>query len=259
MARSVLRAPDPSRVPCQERSRPGTGPSVGGHRARSGWPGPSHPGPCGRWPPDFGAQRPSRTSPAERTIPARTRGDGMGDQRVLVAFANRAGSTAGIAGSIATVLRRAGLSVECRLASEVEDVTGYDAVILGSGLYVPRRSSDGGGFLARHRAALATKALWLFCAGPIGRGRGPDGTVGAEPDESQRRRGGPVRRGPRHGGLRADRPAGGRGSRWSVSPRSTRSACGPGPRRSRSSCGPRCRGPVDASPLGPLQAVALAR
>jgi menaquinone-dependent protoporphyrinogen oxidase len=106
----------------------------------------------------------------------------MGDPRVLVAFANQAGSTAGIAGSIATVLRQAGLAVECRIASEVEDVTGYDAVILGSGLYVPRRSSDGGGFLVRHRAALATKSLWLFCAGPIGRGRGPAGTD-TEPDE----------------------------------------------------------------------------
>ena len=107
----------------------------------------------------------------------------MGDQRVLVAFANRAGSTAGMAGSIASVLRQAGLVVECRLASEVEDVTGYGAVILGSGLYVPHRSSDGGGFLARHRADLATRTLWLFCAGPIGRGRCSAGTAAAEPDE----------------------------------------------------------------------------
>jgi len=107
----------------------------------------------------------------------------MGDQRVLVAFANRAGSTAGIAGSIATVLRQAGLAVECRLASEVDDVTPYDAVILGSGLYVPRRASDGGGFLARHRAGLASTALWLFCAGPIGRGRCAGGAAAAEPDD----------------------------------------------------------------------------
>jgi menaquinone-dependent protoporphyrinogen oxidase len=107
----------------------------------------------------------------------------MGEQRVLVAFANQAGSTAGIAGSIATVLRRAGLTVECRVASEVEDVTGYDAVILGSGMFVPRRASDGGGFLARHRAALAPKPLWLYCAGPIGRGRCPAGATDAETDE----------------------------------------------------------------------------
>jgi menaquinone-dependent protoporphyrinogen oxidase len=107
----------------------------------------------------------------------------MGDQRVLVAFANRAGSTAGIAGSIASVLRQAGLPVDCRLASEIEDLAGYDAVILGSGLYVPHRASDGGGFLARHRAALATRSVWLFCAGPIGRSRGAAGTAAAGSDE----------------------------------------------------------------------------
>jgi menaquinone-dependent protoporphyrinogen oxidase len=100
----------------------------------------------------------------------------MSDGQVLVAFANQVGSTAGIAATIAGVLRRAGLTVDCRLASEVTDVTPYAAVVLGSGVFVPRRRSDGGGFLARHEAALAGRPLWLFCAGPIGRGRCPAGT-----------------------------------------------------------------------------------
>jgi menaquinone-dependent protoporphyrinogen oxidase len=105
----------------------------------------------------------------------------MGVQRVLIAFANRAGSTAGIAEEIAIVLRRPGLDVECRLASDVTDVTPYDAVILGSGVFVPRRRSDGGGFLSRHRAELATRPVWLFCAGAIGGGRcAGDGSDGAD-------------------------------------------------------------------------------
>lgn len=95
----------------------------------------------------------------------------MSDQRVLVAFANQAGSTAGIADEIAAVLTRAGLDVECRLAGDVADVTPYRAVILGSGVFVPRRRSDGGGFLARHETALAGRPVWLFCVGPIGGGR----------------------------------------------------------------------------------------
>lgn len=95
----------------------------------------------------------------------------MGDQRVLVAFANQAGSTAAIGDEIAVVLRRAGLAVECRLAGDVTDVSGYRAVILGSGVFMPRRHSDGGGFLTRHATALAARPVWLFCAGPIGRGR----------------------------------------------------------------------------------------
>ena len=107
----------------------------------------------------------------------------MGDQRVLVAFANRAGSTAGIAAVIATVLRRAGFSVDCHVASEVTDVTPYSAVILGSGVFVPSRRSDGGGFLTRHEASLAARPVWLFCAGPIGRGRCPDGSAASAAED----------------------------------------------------------------------------
>lgn len=99
----------------------------------------------------------------------------MGDQRVLVAFANQAGSTAGIAATIESVFRRSGLEVDCRVASEVRDLAPYTAVVLGSGVFVASRASDGGGFLARHRSALAGRPLWLFCAGPIGRGRCPGG------------------------------------------------------------------------------------
>ena len=94
-----------------------------------------------------------------------------GDQPVLVAFANQAGSTAGIATELAAVLRRAGLAVDCRIAGDVTDVSTYRAVILGSGVFVSSRRSDGGGFLARHEAGLARRPVWLFCAGPIGGGR----------------------------------------------------------------------------------------
>jgi menaquinone-dependent protoporphyrinogen oxidase len=90
---------------------------------------------------------------------------------VLVAFASRSGSTAGIAEAIARVLRDAGLEVDCSPASDVADVTLYDGVVLGSGVFLPRRGSDGGGFLVRHGAALKVRPVWLFCAGPIGRGR----------------------------------------------------------------------------------------
>jgi menaquinone-dependent protoporphyrinogen oxidase len=107
----------------------------------------------------------------------------MGDQRVLVAFANRAGSTAGIAGAIATVLRHAGFAVDCHVASEVADVTPYSAVILGSGVFVPSRRSDGGGFLTRHEAPLASRPVWLFCAGPIGRGRCTAGGEASDTDD----------------------------------------------------------------------------
>jgi menaquinone-dependent protoporphyrinogen oxidase len=99
----------------------------------------------------------------------------LSNQRVLVAFASRSGSTAGIAEAITSVLRNAGLAVDSRPAGDVTDVGPYTAVVLGSGVFLPRRASDGGGFLVRHAPALASRAVWLFCAGPIGRGRGTDG------------------------------------------------------------------------------------
>jgi hypothetical protein len=95
----------------------------------------------------------------------------MAEPRILVAFANQAGSTAGIAGVVAATLRRAGFAADCRLASEVDDLGPYAAVIIGSGVFVPSRRSDGGGFLTRHAGALASRRVWLFSAGPIGRGR----------------------------------------------------------------------------------------
>ncbi len=106
----------------------------------------------------------------------------MSAQRVLVAFASRSGSTAGIAQAIAAVLQGAGLSVDCRPAGDVTDVTPYTAVVLGSGVFLRRRASDGGGFLARHAAALSTRAVWLYCAGPIGHGRSDGDRPAADGD-----------------------------------------------------------------------------
>jgi menaquinone-dependent protoporphyrinogen oxidase len=101
----------------------------------------------------------------------------MDPSRVLVAFSSRSGSTAGTAELIASVLRSTGLPVDCRPAGEVADLAGYRAVVLGSGVFVRRRASDGGGFLARHALALRSLPVWLFCDGPIGgggeRGDGP--------------------------------------------------------------------------------------
>ncbi len=106
----------------------------------------------------------------------------MDPQRVLVAFSSRSGSTAGTAEAIAAVLASAGLEVDCRPKEDVSGVTAYGAVILGSGVYVPGRSSDGGGFLERHAADLRTRRVWLFCTGPIG-GRAGRGGSDAAADE----------------------------------------------------------------------------
>jgi menaquinone-dependent protoporphyrinogen oxidase len=100
----------------------------------------------------------------------------MSPTRVLVAFSSRSGSTAGTAEAIASVLRSAGFLADCRAKEEVDDVSPYRAVVLGSGVFVPSRASDGGGFLERHAAGLRGRDVWLYSTGPIGgrAGRGGD-------------------------------------------------------------------------------------
>jgi menaquinone-dependent protoporphyrinogen oxidase len=102
----------------------------------------------------------------------------MGTPVVLVAYASEAGSSARIAGEIASVLRAAGLGVDCRLAADVDALDPYAALVLGSGVYVRSRNADGGGFLTRHGGAVGRRPVWLFSSSPIARGGG--GTAGPE-------------------------------------------------------------------------------
>jgi menaquinone-dependent protoporphyrinogen oxidase len=90
-------------------------------------------------------------------------------RRVLVAFASPHGTTADIAAAIAGSLRDAGLVVDCCPAASIADLSQYEAVILGSSLFLSRRLVDGQGFLQRHAELLRDRPVWLFLAGPIGR------------------------------------------------------------------------------------------
>lgn len=88
--------------------------------------------------------------------------------KVLVTYASKRGSTAEIAEAIDRALRREGLSVECREAGEVESLEPYDAVILGSAVYMKRWRGDARHFLRKHRKALAQMPFWVFSSGPAG-------------------------------------------------------------------------------------------
>jgi menaquinone-dependent protoporphyrinogen oxidase len=87
---------------------------------------------------------------------------------VLVAYASTRGSTAEIAETIAATLRREGLGVCLERAEAVQSLDSYDAVILGSAVYMERWRGDARHFLKKHRKALRQKPLWAFCSGPVG-------------------------------------------------------------------------------------------
>jgi menaquinone-dependent protoporphyrinogen oxidase len=87
---------------------------------------------------------------------------------VLVAYASKRGSTAEIAETVAATLRRNGLDVDLEPADQVKSLEPFDAVVLGSAVYVKRWRGDARHFLKKHRKALRQKPFWVFSSGPVG-------------------------------------------------------------------------------------------
>lgn len=88
--------------------------------------------------------------------------------KVLVAYASKRGSTAEIATAVAETLRDAGLEVDLRECGEADDVSPYDAVVLGSAVYMKRWRGDASHFLRKRSKQLAERPLWVFSSGPVG-------------------------------------------------------------------------------------------
>ena len=87
---------------------------------------------------------------------------------VLVAYSSKRGSTAEIAETVAATLRREGLGVCLERAEDVASLERYDAVVLGSAVYMKRWRGDARHFLKKHRKALKQMPLWAFSSGPVG-------------------------------------------------------------------------------------------
>jgi menaquinone-dependent protoporphyrinogen oxidase len=97
--------------------------------------------------------------------------------RVLVAYGTKYGSTSEIAEAIGATLAEAGLEVDVERARNVKSIDPYDAVVLGSAVYMRRWRRDAARLL-RRRKQLAARELWLFSSGP----------VGEDPDNQEKRR-----------------------------------------------------------------------
>jgi len=89
-------------------------------------------------------------------------------RKVLVAYATKMGATAGIAEAIGAELERGGHQVDVREVSKVGSIEEYDAVILGSALYVRRWRPEAVRFLRKHVDELRERQVWLFHSGPVG-------------------------------------------------------------------------------------------
>lgn len=87
--------------------------------------------------------------------------------RVLVTYASMHGATAEIAKTIGEELGRMGLETDVRPVAEDVEVRGYDAVVLGSGLYASHWRKEAVKFGKRCASDLRSRRVWLFDSGPI--------------------------------------------------------------------------------------------
>ncbi len=94
--------------------------------------------------------------------------------RVLVSAASRHGATTEVAASIAAALATTGAETTVVAPAEVTSVDGFDAAVIGSGVYAGRWLEPAKDLLTRHREALARIPVWLFSSGPVGEPPKPD-------------------------------------------------------------------------------------
>lgn len=84
---------------------------------------------------------------------------------VLVAYASALGSTREIAQHIASRMEAARVGVECRSVDEVDSVSGYGAVVVGSAIHNQAWLPPALEFLAQHGPELAKRPVWAFSVG----------------------------------------------------------------------------------------------
>ena len=110
---------------------------------------------------DFYLQRRSAREGAARC------GVPRNQMKVLVTAASKHGSTRELAETIARVLEEHGLSAELVDMDEVDDLSGYDAYVVGSGIYLGNWLKEARRFIDAHAPELAQRPTWLFASGSI--------------------------------------------------------------------------------------------
>jgi menaquinone-dependent protoporphyrinogen oxidase len=88
--------------------------------------------------------------------------------RVLVTAASRHESTREIAEAIAAGLRERGVDGQVLPVAEVSTLAGYDAVVLGSAVYMGRWLAEARRFAQVQTSRLCSMPTWLFSSGPLG-------------------------------------------------------------------------------------------
>jgi len=88
--------------------------------------------------------------------------------KVLVCAASKYGATSEIAQAVAEVLAGRGLEVTMLPPQEVGAVEEFDAVVLGSAVFMGQWMKPARELAERSAGALGARPVWLFSSGPVG-------------------------------------------------------------------------------------------
>jgi menaquinone-dependent protoporphyrinogen oxidase len=86
----------------------------------------------------------------------------MMSNKILVTYASRAGSTAGVAAAIAEALTASDVQVDVCPMNDVKDLSPYRAVVAGSAIRGQKWLPEAMQFMQTHRTALAQKPFAAF-------------------------------------------------------------------------------------------------
>lgn len=87
--------------------------------------------------------------------------------KALVAVSSKHGSTEEIGRAIAEDLRSARFEVDVIAPERVASMDGYDAIVIGSALYMGRWMGPARDLVRNHAEALRSRPVWLFASGPV--------------------------------------------------------------------------------------------
>lgn len=102
------------------------------------------------------------------TVQSAAQTDRADTLKVLITAASLHGATGEIADVLGKELSGTGAAATVIPPGSVDDIEGYDAVIIGSAVYAGHWLAPARDFVHRYRDALASRPVWLFSSGPVG-------------------------------------------------------------------------------------------
>jgi menaquinone-dependent protoporphyrinogen oxidase len=92
------------------------------------------------------------------------------DNKILIAYASKYGSTKEIAEKIGEVLKQEGLQADIVPVKSVKNLSDYQTVILGTAMYMGMWRKEAVNLLKKNEKLLSERKVWIFATGPSGKG-----------------------------------------------------------------------------------------